>query len=159
MSPLFDRRSMKRTRDGGFDVKLPDAERRMLSEILPQLKAALEGDPSADPGFKRLFPVAYAHDPALEDEYRAMVGDELLAKRIAQVDLVIETVQSSHLTEDELHAWMGAVNDLRLVLGTRLDVSEETDLDVDASDPDAGAYGLYAYLGWLLELLVDAAAS
>ena len=61
-------------------------------------------------------------------------------------------------TQDQLFAWMGAVNDLRLVLGTRLDVSEETDLAVDPSHPDAGAYGLYTYLGWLLELLVDAAA-
>jgi hypothetical protein len=88
-----------------------------------------------------------------------MVGDELLTKRIAQVEIVLSTVQETHLTEDQLFAWMGAVNDLRLVLGTRLDVSEETDLAVDPSHPDSAAYGLYAYLGWLLELLVDAAAS
>lgn len=159
MSPLFERRVIRRARDGGFDVKLPEEERRMLASILPQLQAALEGDASADPGFKRLFPVAYAQDAALEEEYRALVGDELLTKRIAQVQLVLSTVDATHLSEDELFAWMGAVNDLRLVLGTRLDVSEETALDVDSSHPDAAAYGLYAYLGWLLELLVDAAAS
>jgi hypothetical protein len=155
---MFERRLVKRTRSGDFEVKLPEGEREMLSEILPQLRAALEGDASADPGFKRLFPVAYAQDPEHEAEYREMVGDELLAKRLAQVETVLSTVHAERITEEELFAWMGAVNDLRLVLGTRLDVSEETDLAVDPSHPDAAAYGLYAYLGWLLELLVDAVA-
>jgi hypothetical protein len=150
-------RNVRRLRDGRFEVKLPEEERQMLHEILPQLRAALQGDASADPGFKRLFPVAYAQDAEHEAEYRALVGDELLTKRLAQVDTVLSTIDAQHLTEDELFAWMGSVNDLRLVLGTRLDVSEETDLAVEPTHPDAGAYGLYAYLGWLLELLVEAA--
>jgi hypothetical protein len=156
---MFERRVVKRTRDGTFEVKLPDEERTMLQEVLPQLKAALQGDAVSDPGFKRLFPKAYIHDPDHEEEYQSLVGDELVAGRIAKVDLVLDTIRRDRLSEEELFAWMGAVNDLRLVLGTRLDVSEETDLDVDPGDPDAGAYGLYGYLGWLLELLVDAAAT
>ena len=156
---MFDRRLVKRTRNGDFEVRLPDGEREMLENVLPQLRAALDGDASADPGFRRLFPVAYAQDPDHEAEYREMVGDEIVATRIAHVDTVLATVRADRLTEDEVFAWMGAVNDLRLVLGTRLDVSEETDLAVEPSHPDAAAYGLYAYLGWLLELLVDAAAS
>lgn len=155
---MFQRRSIKRTRGGEFDLRLPDGERQMLREVLPQLRTALEGDAAHDPGFKRLFPKAYVQDPEHEAEYQALVGDELLTKRLAQIDTVLATISRERITEDELLAWMGAVNDLRLVLGTRLDVSEETDLDVDPSHPDAGAYGLYAYLGWLLELLVDAVA-
>ena len=155
---MFERRFVRRARDGGFEVRLPADERRVIAQVLPQLKAALLGDATADPAFKRLFPVAYAQDPEHEEEYRALVGDELLTTRVAQVDTVLETIGLDRLTEDQLLAWMGAVNDLRLVLGTRLDVSEETDLAVDPSHPDAGAYGLYTYLGWLLELLVDAAA-
>ena len=156
---MFERRTIKRLRSGEFEVRLPDGERDMLREILPQLKAALEGDAAADPGFKRLFPVAYAQDPEHEAEYRSMVGDELVTKRVGQVDLVLSTIDDAHVTEEVLFAWMGAVNDLRLVLGTRLDVSEETDLAVDPAHPDSAAYGLYAYLGWLLELLVDAVAT
>jgi hypothetical protein len=155
---VFERRQVRRARDGTYDVKLPAGERQALAEVLPQLRAALAGDASADPSFRRLFPVAYADDAQHEAEYRDLVGDELLHKRLAQVDLVLATVEADHLSEDELFAWMGAVNDLRLVLGTRLDVSEETDLDVDASHPEASAYALYGYLGYLLELLVDAAA-
>ena len=156
---MFEKRIVKRTRDGSYELRLPDGERQMLQEILPQLKQALEGDAASDPGFKRLFPKAYVQDPEHEAEYQALVGDELVATRVAQVDTVLTTIRQDRLSEEEVFAWMGAVNDLRLVLGTRLDVSEETDLAVDASDPDAAAYGLYAYLGWLLELLVDAAGS
>lgn len=156
---MFERRIVKRLRDGRFEVRIPAEEREMLQQILPQLRSALEGDASADPGFKRLFPVAYAQDAEHEAEYRALVGDELVTKRLAQVDTVLSTIASVRLSEDEVAAWMGAVNDLRLVLGTRLDVSEETDLAVDPSHPDAAAYGLYAYLGWLLELLVDAVSA
>ncbi|MEA3018653.1 MAG: hypothetical protein QOI47_177 [Actinomycetota bacterium] len=153
---MFERRIVKRLRDGRFEVKLPPEERAMLQQLLPQLRDALAGDASADPGFKRLFPVAYAQDAEHEAEYRALVGDELVTKRLAQVDTVLSTIESDRLTDDEVAAWMGAVNDLRLVLGTRLDVSEETDLEVGPQHPEAAAYALYAYLGWLLELLVDA---
>ena len=156
---MFEKRIIRRARDGSFELRLPDGERQMLQEILPQLQSALEGDAVSDPGFKRLFPKAYVQDPEHEAEYQALVGDELVTKRVAQVETVLATIRQDHLSEDELFAWMGAVNDLRLVLGTRLDVSEETDLAVDPSHPDAAAYGLYAYLGWLLELLVEAASA
>jgi hypothetical protein len=155
---VFERRVVRRNRDGSFDVRLPDEERRVLADVLPQLRAALLGDASADPAFRRLFPVAYVDDASHEAEYRELVGDELLTKRLANVDTVLMTITADRIAEDELFAWMGAINDLRLVLGTRLDVSEETDLDVGAGHPDAAAYALYAYLGWLLELLVDAVA-
>jgi hypothetical protein len=52
---------------------------------------------------------------------------------------------------------MGAVNDLRLVLGTRLDVSEEMD-EMDPDDPDAPLFEVYGYLAWLLENIVAALA-
>jgi len=60
------------------------------------------------------------------------------------------------LDEAQLLSWMGAVNDLRLVLGTRLDVSEETAFDQDPDDPDAPALAVYQYLSFLLETIVDA---
>ncbi|MEA3054617.1 MAG: hypothetical protein QOD30_49 [Actinomycetota bacterium] len=155
---MFERRVVRRNRDGSFEVRLPAEERQVLADVLPQLRAALQGDASADPAFRRLFPVAYANDPNHEAEYRELVGDELLTKRLANVDTVLTTITADRIAEDELFAWMGAINDLRLVLGTRLDVSEETDLEVGAEHPEAAAYALYAYLGWMLELLVDAVA-
>ena len=49
------------------------------------------------------------------------------------------------LTPDEVQAWLGVLNDTRLVLGTRLGVTEEERV-LDPADPEAGAYALYQWL-------------
>jgi hypothetical protein len=59
-------------------------------------------------------------------------------------------------------AWMGAVNDLRLVLGTRLGITEDDEFNFDeegGDNPESVARSAYWYLGWLLEHLVEASAS
>src|SRR5947209_5095809 len=78
-----------------------------------------------DPSLRRLFPTAYPDDAERDREYRQLVGDELVERRRAALDTLLATVDASSVSEDDLAAWMGAINDLRLVLGTRLDVSEE----------------------------------
>jgi hypothetical protein len=52
---------------------------------------------------------------------------------------------------------MGAVNDLRLVLGTRLDVTEDMD-DIELDDPRAPAFHVYHYLTYVLSEIVNALA-
>jgi hypothetical protein len=151
-------RRVRRTRKGDYEVRLPQAERRLLATIVPQLRAVVAEDAgsAADPNLRRLFPTAYPDDPALDREYHGLVADDLLARRLAALDTVAETVDATRLDEEQLLAWMGAVNDLRLVLGTRLDVSEDTDLSARADDPDADSLAVYAYLGHLLESIVIA---
>ena len=56
-------------------------------------------------------------------------------------------------------AWMRALNALRLVLGTRLDVTEDDDRGIDPDDPDAPAWALYYFLSGLVDELVDALAA
>ena len=150
------RKLVKRTRSGDFEVRLGADERAVLRSVGPQLRHLLDGD-LADPSLRRLFPPAYGDDPERDREYHALVRDELADRRRAAVDTFVATVDRERLTEEELLAWMGSVNDLRLVLGTRLDVSEDLE-DIDPEDPDAGLFALYGYLGWLLEHLVDAVA-
>jgi len=150
--------NVKRTRKGDFVVKLDTQERTVLAEVAPQLRAMLDGD-LADPALRRLFPTAYADDPERDREYHALVRDELADRRRAAIETFVATIERDRLSEDELTAWMTAVNDLRLVLGTRLDVSEETGLVVDPADPDAPLLALYGWLGWLLETIVGALAS
>jgi hypothetical protein len=60
------------------------------------------------------------------------------------------------LTESEVTAWLQSVNALRLVLGTRLDVSEDEQADVSPTDPEATAWALYHYLTFLLDRIVSA---
>ena len=150
-------RRVKRSRKGGFDLRLPESERQLVTSLVGQLRQVLTGDDvAADPGMRRLFPSAYADDAARDAEYREMVHDDLLAARLGALDVVEATVGASNVDEAQLLAWMGAVNDLRLVLGTRLDVSEETAFDADPEDPDAPALAVYQYLSFLLESIVDA---
>jgi Domain of unknown function (DUF2017) len=153
-------RLVRRTRSGDFEIRLSEEERRLLGGLVPQLRALLaEGEPADDPALRRLFPTAHPDDPARDAEYRGLVHGELLERRRAALDVVEATVGATRLSEAQLLAWMGAVNDLRLVLGTQLDVSEETDLArLDADDPASGALAIYGYLGHLLEAMVDALA-
>jgi hypothetical protein len=146
---------VRRTRKGDFEVRLPAEERDLLRTVVPQLAELLDEN-LADPALRRLFPTAYADDPVKDAEYQQLVRDELADRRRAAARTMLDTLDASRLDEAQLNAWMGAVNDLRLVLGTRLDVSEGTDLVPGPDDPDAPLLALYAYLGFLLESLVDA---
>jgi hypothetical protein len=138
-----------------FEVRLPEEERELLRSVVPQLRELLDGD-LADPSLRRLFPTAYADDPERDREYQQLARDELAERRRAAVDVLLTTVDETHLDEEQLLAWMGAVNDVRLVLGTRLDVSEETDFAPEPGDPDAPLLMLYDYLSYLLDTIVEA---
>jgi hypothetical protein len=148
-------RRVRRTRDGDFELRLPADERALLANVVPQLRQLLDGD-LADPSLRRLFPTAYADDPERDREYHALVRDELADRRKASIETVLATVEATRLDEQQLSAWMTAVNDLRLVLGTRLDVSEDSDPEPDPDDPDAALVVLYGYLGYLLDAIVTA---
>ena len=60
------------------------------------------------------------------------------------------------MTAEEAESWLTGLNALRLVLGTRLDVSEEAPPNVDPTDPRAHQAAVYLYLSWLQEQLVEA---
>jgi Domain of unknown function (DUF2017) len=128
-----------------------------LRTLPGQLADLLDAD---DPSLRRLRPPAYADDPDAEAEYRHLVGDDLTSARRQALETMQRTIDATELTEDEMAAWLGALNDLRLVLGTRLDVREETRVeDFPLDDPRAAQFALYAYLGWLEEQAVEALAA
>ena len=53
-------------------------------------------------------------------------------------------------------AWLGSVNALRLVLGTRLELTEETtEADYPEGHADRDTYGMYLYLTWLEAGIVE----
>lgn len=152
----FRRRRIVRTRRGTYEVHLPEPERDLLANLVDQLRDLLS-ETTDDPSVRRLFPTAYNQDPERDREYQQLVRDELLEHRLAALATVEETLAEPELTEEQASAWLGALNDLRLVLGTRLDVGEEP-IAIDADDPDAPAYAVYEYLGFVLSEVVDALA-
>jgi len=149
-------RRVRRTRGGMYEIKLPEVERELIANLTGQLKELLTMGPDADPSLYRLFPVAYPENEELEDEYRALVIEELLDRHKGSIAVVEETINATRVDEEQIVAWMGAINDLRLVLGTRLDVTEETGLDFDPTDPNAALLAAYGYLGYLMEEIVQA---
>ena len=144
-------------RSGGeIGLKLSRDERVLLAGLAAELRAQLDGEPGGDPSLRRLFPRAY-EDETEERAYRELAGDSLLDGRRAALELLAETVDRKSLSAEEADAWPRALNDLRLVLGTRLDVQEDTfasDLRLD--DPDAPGLTVYGYLSWVQEQLVAA---
>lgn len=147
---------MSRRRDGTYRIQLPEGERALLRALPGQLRSLLISEP-ADPSLRRLFPPAYPVHPENEKEYRELVGEDLLDGHVAALQLLEDTADAEQLDEEQLLAWMRALNQLRLVVGTRLDVDDESSGELpDPDDPDAEVRGVFLYLGWLQEQVVAA---
>lgn len=155
---LFWRAPIERAAEGGYRLRLSDEERDLLRRVPAELRALLNTDP-ADPDLRRLFPPAYEDDAAGEDEYRRLMAAELLAGHREALHVVEETLEREWLGEDDAHAWLRALNELRLVLGTRLGVTEDLyGEDFDARHPQAADLAVYLYLTWLQEQLIEVLA-
>jgi len=151
--PSLDRR-IRRTRRGTYELRIPANERAVLRRLIEEMRELL---PTADPSVGRLFPPAYEDDAEANEEYSRLMRDDQMAERAAALDAFERTVDERRISEDDLLAWMGSINDLRLVLGTRLQVTEEMyDRPIDDRTPNADQLAIYHYLGWLVEQMVEA---
>ena len=136
-------------------IRLGDDERSMLVDLAGQFRAVVVDD--ADPDLRRLYPTAYPDDPERDADYSGLVHDDLVRTRIAAADTVMTTAGAVSLDAVQLAAWMQVLNGLRLLLGTRLNLSEADEFDPDADDAPTRA--LLSWLGFLLEEAVVAAAA
>jgi hypothetical protein len=147
---LLRRRRFTRTSTGDYQVRLRNEERAILAALPDQFDALVSS--GATPATVRLFPPAYSDAPEFDAEYRRLMGDELVRRRREALAVVRATLEQDRLTEEELQAWVGMCNDLRLVLGTLLDVSEDRDvLDVDRSSEDMPQRALYVLLSEIVD--------
>jgi hypothetical protein len=153
-------------RDGAVVVTFDDVEVQLMREIPVQLRALYES-PDPDPARDRLFPRAYL-DPteeAAEEQWAALVHPELLRQRLEGLDAVQRTIDAGTvkgkrtqvtLPPDDVNLWLGVLNDARLAFGTRLGITDDTDLwsapPGDELGPERAAY---AWLTTLQSLLVD----
>jgi hypothetical protein len=164
-------RTFKRNRTSeDLNVVLEAGEAAVLTRLCEELTTLLDGDKGgeqADPVLERLFPRAYL-DPTEEEaegEWQRFVHDDLVDGRRQAVETVKRTLAGAlvrrgrfelTLSEDQAQAWLAVINDARLALGTRLDVTEDMDLSrLDADDPDTAPYAVYWWLGVLEERLID----
>ena len=158
---------------GGYDVVLEAGEAAVLTRLCEELTTLLSDDdePSGgDPVLERLFPRAYL-DPTEEeaeaDWQRLVHGDLLDGRRrnlaVVEATLAAATPKRSRfeltLSEEEAQAWLAVINDARLALGTRLEVTEDLDMSgLDPDDPDTAPYAVYWWLGMMEERLLDVLA-
>jgi hypothetical protein len=132
-----------------FDV--PSVLRDAVIDLAKQLDNELETD---NPNLQRLFPTAYSDDPEKDAGYQVLAHGELVEARRSSLTTVIESADADELTGETLDAWMRVVNDLRLVLGTNLNVGEGEDW-VPPPDMEP-TYAVYQWLNLLLSYIVEA---
>ena len=151
------RRAVRRLPDGDFRLDLTREERTAVADLAAGVRTLIEAD---DEGVKRLFPDAYRDDAAASAEYRRLVHDDLVQGRLDAIDTVKATLGAERVDAEELGAWCGALNDVRLVLGERLGVTDELyERGIDRADPRAPQLALYGWLTWLQGEIVEALAS
>jgi hypothetical protein len=137
-------------------VSLDRHEQLLLTELLDELEGLLD-DPD-DPELRRLFPPAYS-EPTDDEQYRSLVRDQLVSGRSKALKTVRATLSSDTLDADQADQWLRALNDMRLVLGTRWDVTEQLEYaELDLNEPRGRELAVYGYLSWLQEQLVEALA-
>jgi hypothetical protein len=148
------RRSIRRRPDGDYDVRLGTTERDLLRTWAEDLRGLLDDDEHR-PALRRLSPPAYGDDVVRDAEYQAFMGSDLQASRRAALELLMSTADASVIDEAQAMAWLQAINAVRLVLGTHLDVHEDDPL-LRPRGPDSGLHAAYHVLSALLDELVAA---
>ncbi|GGL35730.1 DUF2017 domain-containing protein [Planomonospora parontospora] len=164
-------------RGGGVTARFDAAEiavlRSLVSQVLDLVEPGATGDDPleralgigspeepTDPVLARLFPSAYADDD-LSAEFRRYTEATLRDGKRSDARTMLETAAPGRveLTAEQAQAWMRALNDVRLALGTRLEVTEEVHDEIAGmgeDDPRYPAYVTYDWLTYLQDSLVRA---
>jgi Domain of unknown function (DUF2017) len=119
--------------------------------------------PPDDPVLARLLPDGYRDDPEAAGEFRKYTESGLRSAKWEAARQMLDTLPDAGgrvlLDSDAAHAWLKALNDVRLALGVRLGVTEEFEEQwrrLDSDDPLWAAFEVYAWLGAVQESLVQA---
>ena len=149
---------------GGLRLGIDDHSREVIVRLLGELRGEVVAARAVPPEqvgehMKRLFPSAYHDDQKLNDEYLRLTHGDIADSHIAAIDEAVQLLSPERVIRtQELERFVRALNSMRLVLGTLLDVSEDDDDSAedesgdDASEPQREVYD---YLGWLLHASLD----
>jgi hypothetical protein len=133
------------------------------------LAALLDNDgptsPPEDVVLQRLLPDAYKEDDQAAAEFRRFTERGLRDNKVTDAKRVLTAIEGAasvsdgiSLEPDDQLAWLRALNDLRLAIGTRLDIQEEDDHTVweklPDDDPRRLTYDLYDWLGYVQSALL-----
>jgi hypothetical protein len=151
------RRPFQPKGENRFAVNLGQRERAVVRAVCEDLLSVLD-NPDAAPLLRRVYPVAHVDDGAVDAAYQEMVHSDLVTSRRDALERTVASVDARELDRAQLEAWMIGLNTVRLVLGTRLDVSEDAPPDLEPDDPDLTAWAVYEFLGGMVESIVRSSA-
>jgi hypothetical protein len=143
--------------------ELPDDP--VLARLLPDGYAAPRpSDPDGHPAVEAGDAQADdAETAAASADFRRFTEGELRSGKSANAQLIRSSLPSGGgsivLDDEQAAAWLSGLNDMRLSLGTALDVGPDTDREYARLDPmssRARRLYLYFWLGVLQETLIDA---
>jgi hypothetical protein len=159
-------RAFRTTRSGEVVARLDPAEAGIVGLLLDQLEQLLAADAddvAGDPVMARLLPEGHRGDPELAADYRELTETSLRSGKTDDLAVVRATLPEDggeiRLDRDQAGAWLRSSNDLRLALGTRLDVTEDTEPPAEIADEQDQQLAVYYWLTSLQGSLVDALAA
>jgi hypothetical protein len=127
--------------------------------------AAEPPEAPVDPVLARLLPDAYQDDPEAAGEFRKYTESSLREAKKYFAQTLLETLPPKggrvKLNADQARDWLRALNDVRLMFGVRLEVTEDFEeqlTSLDPKDPRVAAFQVYGWLGGVQESLVRAIA-
>jgi hypothetical protein len=147
---------------GGTGRVPSDAELSALTGLGPGLDDETDTPAiSSDPALARLLPDAYRDDDEAAGEFRRLTENSLRRDKVNAAERLLATLPADgpgevRLDPETTESWLSTINDVRLALGTRLEVTEEM-AEPDPEDPDAPAYVVYLWLTELQGVLIEVA--
>ncbi|HUY07000.1 MAG TPA: DUF2017 family protein [Acidimicrobiales bacterium] len=142
---------------GSFDVDLPEEERELLALLPGRMLSALEvlanPDSIVPDELRRLFPPAYPTDVSAEDAYVRLARQDLLDHHREALMVLRDSAEVTHLDSQGINAWLTALTDLRLMLGSILGITEDG-IELEPSDPSYYNWICYHYLSQLQHEIV-----
>ena len=164
--------------DRTWTLHLGQPERKVLGELLEQLAGVVAPLPAGDdplerlvgitaadrpmdPAVLRLFPDGYG-TPEEAAEFRRYTEGPLRQAKVETIQVMRQSLEFDPVVIDAAvaSAWLRTLNDLRLFLGTRLEITANEDEVMERVEADPQTYAVYEFLGWLqqslLEQIVDA---
>lgn len=147
-------------RRGHARIQLEGVESGLLKTLFDDLDGALRTLPDDDPVRQRLFPAGYGSDDEAAAEFRSLTEDSLRDDKEQRLGACRADLPSGggtiELDDEASRRWLTVLTDLRLAIGTRLDVTEDDDPAIDPADPDAQVRAIYQWLTGLQDALVHA---
>jgi Domain of unknown function (DUF2017) len=142
-------------------MRLDEAEADLLRRLTAEMETLLvtEGGES-DAVMDRLFPDAY-ESPEDESAFREIVGDDLHKHKIDALTEVRKALgrrggATIAFSEGDPGTWLTVLTDLRLAIGSKLGVTEETmSQDLDLDQPTNSSMLVLHWLGWMQESILQ----